>query len=170
MKTLKITKLYGPFLWLGFNCLKATEHEETVYFLPLSHREFLVLILSTTERWKAESTLEPPSGFDLGTIGLPSKGGEIFNIYHILSPFEKLTGCRNLHEGRNEAVFLILEHSSPVEVEWKKHEKKHENLAFKHLLEEIQSVIFSSTFSYGCLLSKDWVYCSYYLVYFSCYM
>ena len=29
-----------------------------------------VLILSTSEGWKAESTLEPPSGFDHGTPGL----------------------------------------------------------------------------------------------------
>ena len=28
---------------------------------------FLVLILSTSEGWKAESTLEPPHGFEHGT-------------------------------------------------------------------------------------------------------
>ena len=44
--------------------------EETVYFLPLSSQKFLVLILSTSEGWKAESTLEPPSGFKHGTHGL----------------------------------------------------------------------------------------------------
>ena len=29
-------KLYGPFLWMGCNCLKAIQshYEETVYFLP----------------------------------------------------------------------------------------------------------------------------------------
>ena len=37
--------------------------EEAVYFLPLSSQNFLVLILSTLEGWKAELTLEPPSGF-----------------------------------------------------------------------------------------------------------
>ena len=35
--------------------------EEAVYSLPLSSQKFLVLILSTSEGWKAESTLEPPS-------------------------------------------------------------------------------------------------------------
>ena len=45
-------------------------YEETVYFLPLSFQKFLVLIWSTLERWKAESTLEPPSGFEHGTSGL----------------------------------------------------------------------------------------------------
>ena len=35
--------------------------EEAVYFLPLSSQKFLVLILSTSEGWNAESTLEPPS-------------------------------------------------------------------------------------------------------------
>ena len=41
--------------------------EEAVYFLSLSSQKFLVLILSTSEGWKAESTLEPPSGFEHGT-------------------------------------------------------------------------------------------------------
>ena len=44
-----------------------SHYEETVYFLPLSSQKFLVLILSTSEGWKAELTLEPPSGFELGT-------------------------------------------------------------------------------------------------------
>ena len=38
-----------------------------VYFLPFSSQKFLVLILSTSEGWKAESTFEPPSGFEHGT-------------------------------------------------------------------------------------------------------
>ena len=42
--------------------------EEGVYFLPLSSQKFLVLILSTSEGWKAESILEPPSGFEHGTL------------------------------------------------------------------------------------------------------
>ena len=44
--------------------------EETVYFLPFNFQKFLVLILPTSEGWKAESTLEPPSGFEHGTPGL----------------------------------------------------------------------------------------------------
>ena len=44
--------------------------EEAVYFLPLSSQKFLVLILPTLEGWKAESSLEPPSGFGHGTPGL----------------------------------------------------------------------------------------------------
>ena len=41
----------------------------------------------------------------------------IFNIYHIFAPVLKLSGCRVLYffslcDVRNEAVFLILEHSS----------------------------------------------------------
>ena len=47
-----------------------THLEEAVYFLPFSSRKFLVLILSTSERWKAELTLEPPSGFEHGMPGL----------------------------------------------------------------------------------------------------
>ena len=44
--------------------------EEAVYFLPFSSQKFLVLILSISEGWKAESTLEPPSGFEHETPGL----------------------------------------------------------------------------------------------------
>ena len=44
--------------------------EEAVYFLPLSPQKFLVLTLSTSEGWKAESTLEPPGGFEHSTPGL----------------------------------------------------------------------------------------------------
>ena len=36
----------------------------------IKSQKFLVLILSTSERWKTESTLEPPSGFEHGTPGL----------------------------------------------------------------------------------------------------
>ena len=41
--------------------------EEAVYFLPFSSQNFVVLILSTSEGWKAEFTLEPLSGFEHGT-------------------------------------------------------------------------------------------------------
>ena len=41
--------------------------EEAVYCLPLSPQKFLVLILSTPEGRKAESTMEPLSGFEHGT-------------------------------------------------------------------------------------------------------
>ena len=44
--------------------------EEAVYFVPLSSQKLLVLILSTTEGWKAESTLEPPTSFEHETPGL----------------------------------------------------------------------------------------------------
>ena len=44
--------------------------KEAVYFLPLSYKKFLVLILSTSEGWKTESTFESPSGFEHGVPGL----------------------------------------------------------------------------------------------------
>ena len=44
--------------------------EEALYFLPFSSQKFLVLSLSTSEGSKAESTFEPPSGFEHGTPGL----------------------------------------------------------------------------------------------------
>ena len=46
---------------------EATARRERVKFQPLSPQEFLVLIWLTMERWKAESTLEPRSGFEPGT-------------------------------------------------------------------------------------------------------
>ena len=51
-----------------------THFEEAFYFLPLSSQKFLVLILSISEEWKAESTLEPPSGFEHGNPGLGIQG------------------------------------------------------------------------------------------------
>ena len=47
-----------------------SHYENAVYFLPLSSEKFLVPIWSTSEGWKAESTLEPPGGFEHRTIGL----------------------------------------------------------------------------------------------------
>ena len=44
--------------------------EEAVYFLPFISQKFLILILLTSEGWKAELTLEPPSGFEHGTPGM----------------------------------------------------------------------------------------------------
>ena len=63
-KKLTLKKLYGPFYG---PFLTASKLE------PLrggSSQKFLVLILSTSGGWKAESTLEPPSGFENGTSGL----------------------------------------------------------------------------------------------------
>ena len=68
-------KIYGPFLWMGFNCLNATETLEGGSLLfttkfPESPGDPLIDFRSTSEGWKVESTLEPPSGFEYGTPGL----------------------------------------------------------------------------------------------------
>ena len=47
-----------------------SNYKEAVYFLPLSSQKSLVIILSTLEGWKTESTLEPPGGFKRWTLGL----------------------------------------------------------------------------------------------------
>ena len=53
---------------MGFNCLKATESLRGGSLLFVTKfQKFLVLILSPSEGWKAESTLELPTGFDHGT-------------------------------------------------------------------------------------------------------
>ena len=86
-KKLFLKKLCAPFLWMGFNCLKAIQshYEETVYFLPLSSQKLLVLIWSTSEGWKAESTVEPPSGFEHGTLGLGIQRLNIRSLLHYLT-------------------------------------------------------------------------------------
>ena len=60
-----------PFYGWGSTASRLQIHyEEGFYFLPLSFPKFMVLISSTSEEWKAESTLEPPSRFQHGTPGL----------------------------------------------------------------------------------------------------
>ena len=61
--------LYGPFLWMGFNCLKAAEPlgGGSLLFATNFH---LINICSTSGRWRVEPTLELPSGFGHGTPGL----------------------------------------------------------------------------------------------------
>ena len=67
----KTKKLHGPFLWMGINCLKARATSRRQFtFYHLSPQKCLVLTLSTSEGWKAESTLEPLSGLEHGTHGL----------------------------------------------------------------------------------------------------
>ena len=64
-------KLYDPFLLIGFNVSRLQSlFEETIYFLPLSLKEFLVLIWLTSEWWKTELTLAPPCGIEPGTTEL----------------------------------------------------------------------------------------------------
>ena len=58
----------APFYQWSSNVWKIQSHyEETVYLLPRSPQEYLVLISATLKEWKAESTLKPPSDFEPGT-------------------------------------------------------------------------------------------------------
>ena len=58
----------APFFGWSLTALKLQSHyEETVYFLQLSLHQFLVLIWSTLEGWKAAR------GFEVGTYGLGSQ-------------------------------------------------------------------------------------------------
>ena len=52
--------------------------------LPVSSQKFLLLIISTSEGWKAELTLQPPSGFEDGT---PRFGIQRLNHQVITSTF-----------------------------------------------------------------------------------
>ena len=90
----------------------------------------------------------------------------IFNIYHVFTPVMKLCWCRflyfsNLCDVKNEAVFLLLEHSSPRGVKQKNHIKKPEILVFKPLLQDIRlknltsRKIFWSSNIYGLKFKKN---------------
>ena len=58
-------KFYDPVFFMGFNCLKAADPLfETSYFLPINPWKILVVIWSTYEEWKPESTTEPSSDFE----------------------------------------------------------------------------------------------------------
>ena len=81
MQKYKKNQLYGPLLWMGFNCLKAIQPLQggsllfTIQFPEIPGTHFIDL-----GRMKAESTLEPPSGFEHGTPGL---GIQCLNHYAI---------------------------------------------------------------------------------------
>ena len=59
-------------LWMGFKCLKAAKPlcRAQFSFYQLSSQEVLVIIWLTWSRWKGESTLKPPSGFETAAPGL----------------------------------------------------------------------------------------------------
>ena len=54
---------------MGFNCLMAAEPLRGGSLL-FANKFHLINICSTSERWKVEPTLEPPSGFGDGNPGL----------------------------------------------------------------------------------------------------
>ena len=66
-----LKKTIWPLFMDGVQLPQGYSHfQGAVYFLPLSSKKFLVLILSTTEGLKAESTLELLSGYEHKTSGL----------------------------------------------------------------------------------------------------
>ena len=63
--------LMAPFYGQGSTAQSLQNHYKVaVYFLLLSSKKFLVPIWSTSEGWKADSTLEPHRGFQHRIIGL----------------------------------------------------------------------------------------------------
>ena len=69
-KTLTLNFMAPLYGWASAVSRLQRHYKETVYFLPLSPQEVLILIGSNSEWWEAELTLEPPSGFELGPLGL----------------------------------------------------------------------------------------------------
>ena len=85
-----VKNFMAPFYGWGLNCSCVQSHyEEVVYFLPLSSQIFLVLTWSTSKGWKSELTLEPPSGFEHGTLGL--------GIQHLGNPAYKHVWAINIY-------------------------------------------------------------------------
>ena len=72
--------LYG---WVSTVSMLQSHYKETVYFLPPRPQEVLVFIRSTSEGWKAELTLEPPSGFDCGIPGLEIRHSD-YKVFALL--------------------------------------------------------------------------------------
>ena len=75
-----------------------SQHEKTVYFLPLITHELLVLTWSTTESWKAESTCQPPSDIEPVTPGLGIQCPDNHEMYMYdttanLSDHDKIITC-----------------------------------------------------------------------------
>ena len=62
-----MTLFYG---WCATVTRVQSHDKETVQFLPRSPQEFLLLSELNSEGWKAELTLEPPSGFRPRTLWL----------------------------------------------------------------------------------------------------
>lgn len=67
---------YRPLLYRwGSSVLRLQNHcKETVYFLPRSPQDVLVLIWSALDGWKAESILELPRVFECGIPGFWIQG------------------------------------------------------------------------------------------------
>ena len=82
-------KLFGPFYGWGSTASRLEPLWEISFFLPLSSQKFLVPILSTLEGWKAESTLEPPSGLEHGRISKSNVFIDKYNLEEINYPSEK---------------------------------------------------------------------------------
>ena len=79
----KKNKLYGLFFFYGWGSTASRLEplQGGSLLFTTKFPEILVLILSTSEGWKAELTLEPPTGFEHGSPGL----GIQRNILNLLS-------------------------------------------------------------------------------------
>ena len=91
-----------------------SSYEEAVYFLPLSSQIFLVLIWSTWERWKTESTLEPPSGFWYGTSRLEIQHLGNPAPIHMTEPLRFIKNWQISTDGKTKlTLFLTMQYWSP---------------------------------------------------------
>ena len=82
----KKNNFMAPFYRWGSTVSGVSHFEVAVYFLSLSSQKFLVLVLLTSEGWKAESTLEPPSGFEHRTPGLGIQRVTTRPLLHCTNP------------------------------------------------------------------------------------
>ena len=90
----------APFYGPG----STTSRLEAVYFLPLSSQKFLVVILSTSEWWKADPTLEPTGGFEHGTPGLG-----IQHLNHLaIAPFNSKILCHSQNKIVNAVSWIAV--------------------------------------------------------------
>ena len=92
-KKKKNFKTLWPLFIDGVQLPQGYSHfEEAVYFLPLSSQKFLVLILSTPEGWKAESTLEPPVVLSMEPLDWESRALTTRSFLHLNFFFKMKVG------------------------------------------------------------------------------
>ena len=100
-----VTMKYGVTRKRSTKCFKHTGNMEVVYFWPLSSKKFLVLILSTTEGWKAELTLQPPNSFEHRLLDLESSTLTATSMLHKLPIFKQW--AKSSREDQLSCIFVF---------------------------------------------------------------
>ena len=85
--TLRKKKLYSPFSWMGFNCLKATEplQVHSLYFSPLSSQKFLILIHQPLKGERLSQPWSHPVVLNMGSLNWESSVLTTRSLYLLIT-------------------------------------------------------------------------------------